>query len=204
MGGVVWALLARACDCAPPTLANATAVVVASDDARCAHPFRSTHAWHKGGILRKTLFALGLALGRVPQHAARGYHVVKMDCDARLVRPEAALVAEVGNARYWGSCENSHAFWQARGKPVRLANGTQYPYAQGGVYALRADVAPAVLRRATAMLGQFSVHRGWEDALVGAAAASLGIPLTCSPIGAIVMPRSQRITPHTLLLHPVK
>lgn len=127
-----------------------------------------------GGLPRATLDLLGAMLRR---HPAASYYV-KIDCDTAL-RSAHTLSAHLEAARpdYWGSCRNTLLH-------VRLANGSYADYAQGGLYALSARVAPRVLRAAAALaageLRAAAEVRENEDLLVGAACAHLGVPLTCA------------------------
>ena len=85
---------------------------------------------------RATLDLLGAMLRR---HPAASYYV-KIDCDTAL-RSAHTLSAHLEAARpaAWGSCRDTLLH-------VRLANGSYADYAQGGLYALSARVAPRVLR----------------------------------------------------------
>jgi hypothetical protein len=174
---------------------------VLSDNAGCRHSFRSRFEWKHGGITRKTIRLFEKLVREFPNAT----YFAKLDCDARLVRNESEILAQLNQSDYFGSCAaSSHWASQGRALVYRLPGKRPVPYryAQGGAYFLHSRVVWRVLTKAASFVHLSKNFHNWEDAMIGMSAAVAHVNITCAPISTISKP--QHMVATTSIIHPVK
>ena len=130
---------------------------------------------HKTGIVAKTHALFALMLTMYPS----SMYYIKSDCDTHILNEYNLHKAIMqSHSHYWGSCENSHLMWKSRPAYIRDHRKVEYPYAQGGLYALNKTSAKLLVDNY--VLTKTKCHRHAEDAAVGCAMHMAHIKLFCA------------------------
>lgn len=149
----------------------------------------------KTGIVAKTHALFALMLTMYPS----SMYYIKSDCDAHITNEYNLYQAIVSShSLYWGSCENSHTMHKAKLAYHQNGLRVQYPYAQGGFYALSQTSAKILVKHY-----EFTTtycHKSWEDAAVGCAMRMANITLFCA--GKHI--NSWGKYNHSDVVHPIK
>ena len=130
---------------------------------------------HKTGIVAKTHALFALMLTMYPG----SMYYIKSDCDSHILNEynlhEAILSSQ---SLYYGSCENSHTMHIPKIAYNKNGVKVQYPYSQGGLYALSQTSAKLLVKHYE--LTKTHCHARWEDAAVGCAMRMANITLFCA------------------------